>query len=908
METAKKRLAILNLAGELGPELARYLSARKISVLAPVAGAGGGWTHVLTKDREDFAALNEAHGLVAGDRHVISLTRVADLRAFTANNGNLILDDAWFRTPLGPFIMDKYFQSFGGIALGDNYPAFTEAGSFNVANPFNTGEYVDRMVSRAFEHGTEALAVKTYFDHLLMYVAGLKNKGKAGLPFEVTYGSFEDVFALQVHFFAGALALPDVTASLGPALSKRPEEYYLNVAVQAADFFDLSFLPEVSKVVVTGLWTKDERIRFENRGLMVTALAGGVPLAQYKNDGVPAAIVIGASPIEDFSARVSISGAAPEAPAATHVRGTKEDLAEAATLVKGAPIVEDETETRISGGGDEGDADAVTRPAASPVERETAWRVSGGVPEEGGESTTVSGGPAEKLAATVVAGKREAEKKVVTVLAGDGPEAAPEALRIQKSDGPDKGRGVLTVKSLGVGPIDAKTGLFDFARGLGKVPEELSETEVRQFLDRDVSGPGPLDHPVVRQLEAELVSAGAENERLRRQLKTLAAEVRIFKDNRDKLREIQTKAAAETEQLEAKVLAEDPVRRQLQQKLQEQKALSELELKKVTSYFEKESKLVEDQRQLELKIRKLELEATQKETFFAQELERVDRLAKGKEIILAKMKETLTKLVERKEREIANLKFKTDELARALASGPAAAQTQQLRDLEKQNLTLQRQLEVQKKQLANMSSNLQPSKGEEEFKEEARKLQMMNQQLKNQIDLGGREAEKLKARISLDGSQMTQLRVEKARLEQDLKKALQETKTALTIAPSTGALEQELKKSQTHAQILETRLKDAQVKLAALETKVVELQKPQKVVATDEAAKGKLGHLEGQVKKLTQDITARDNLLSEAKKEANKLRAEKTALQNQIDKLKKDAEKNDKNKLGAPKKPGGKAA
>ncbi len=883
---AKKQLAILNLAGELGPEITRYLSARGISVLSPDSGKGVSWTHVLTKDLQDFSLLNKTHGLVTNGRHAISLTRVEDLQNFTKNNGNLILDNMWLETPMGPFVLDKYFQSFGGITLGDNYPAFIEAGSFNVANPFNTGEYVDRMVSRAFEQGAEALVVKSYFDHLIMYVAGLKNMGKAGLPFEVTYGTFQDIFALQIHFFAKSLNLADLTAGLSKGVSKRPQEYYLNLAIQSADFFDFSFIPEVSKVVITGLWTQDERIRFENRGLMITALEGGIPLAQYKNDTATASIVLGSTPIGDYTERLIVPGAPSEA--------------DGLTVVEGKLLDEDSEETRIGSGVNA--PEDITRVTGTRDQEEAVNRVSGSR-DEAEQVTKVSSGSKE-------------ETNFTTRISSDKKESQKDNIRVQGLGEKEKNLGVLTVKSMGVGsqPGEPKTGLFNFAQKLGKSPEDLTEDEVRNFIEKDETRGEDFDHPVVKQLEQQLVSASAENDNLRKQMMTLSAELRVVKESRERASKLQALAAADAQEKLSLVSTsdDDPIRRQLEKKLLEQKALTQEELNRVTGYFEKESKLVDAKRELELKIRKLELEAIQKETFLSGELEKMDRLAKGKEIILAKTKENLTKLVERKEQDIASLRYKSDELAKALANGPAATQAQKIHDLEKQNMTFQKQLEVYKKQLANMSSNLQSSKGEDEFKEEARKLQMINQQLKNQIETGRREADKLQAKIGLDNSQMIQLRTEKSKIEQDLKKALQDAKAALTLSPAAGALEQELKKSlskaQTHAEFIEGQLKDNQGKVATLEAKIVELMKTQKTVGVEEAGKGKTGHLETQVKKLTQELNAREALVSESKKEVNKLRAEKTALQNQVDRLKKELEKNEKSRPGAAKKPGGKVA
>ncbi len=228
-----------------------------------------------------------------------------------------------------------------------------------------------------------------------------------------------------------------------------------------------------------------------------------------------------------------------------------------------------------------------------------------------------------------------------------------------------------------------------------------------------------------------------------------------------------------------------------------------------------------------------------------------------------------------------------------------------IKDLEKQNQNLTKQLEVYKVKISSLANNMQTTKSEDSFKDDARKLQMINQQLKNQLDLSKKDAEKWQAKASTDNSQMMLLRQDKARLEQLLKKTtLENVKEAES--PKNAVVDQELKRLQAQNQILDTQVKDSSLKISNLEAKLLEAQKPQKAVATgDDSNKVKLTQLENSVKKLTQDFMDSKNQLAEAKKETNKLRQDKTALQNQLDKLKKEA---DKGKPALPKKPGGKAA
>ncbi|MCM2350854.1 MAG: hypothetical protein NDI69_12595 [Bacteriovoracaceae bacterium] len=908
MERMRKPLAILNLTGALLPELKEYFISRNILVIDPlISSATADWTHIITKDIHDFNLINDTYDLTEKDRHIISLTKMDDLQNFTINNGNLILDDVWFKGNLGSFIMDKYFQGYGGITLGDNYPSFQELGSFNVTNPFNTGEYLDRLVQKAFETGVEALNLKTYFDHLIMYVAGLKKQGKAGFPFEFTYGSYEDVFALQMHFFSDHLEILDVTTSLSTVISKRAEEYFLNLAVQSADFFDFSYMPEVNKVIITGLWTKDERIKFENRGLMFSALDVGRVFHKYENEGSTSAL-ISQSPIPDFTERLFFSKTASELNnEVSVVKGSKEEE-ESSTVVAGSPD-EKETSTTVKGQSEE-----IPEPII----------VKGSEPEDtDDEVRIIKGEIGLDEVVNIVKSKFEEEKSVIRV-SGNKLDIDKVAYKIAASVDETTKESNLKVRSLGNKiPDMIKTGLYDFAKNLNKPIDDLGDDDIDRFQvehlpeiikqgilkknETSAKDPSSAAADPLKEAEAKLKASSEENEKLKSQMKTLASEVKILKESKAKMLEIQMKAskAVQEEASPVKADSDDELRKHFQQKINDQKILNEMELKKLAGLLERESKLIAEVKAEELKSRKLHIENLQKEAFFAQEIEKTQRQLKAKDLMLIKTKESFTKLVERKDNEVTELRHKNEQLSRTLATSPAQAQEKNIQNLEKQKANLFKQLDVYKIKLSSLASKMQSSKGDD-HKEEARKLQMQNNQLKNQFEVSRKEAEKWQAKTGQMLSEVNSLKQEKIQLELLIKKLNSEVSNKEPPKTEAPVNDQELRRMQAQNQILENQLKESASRMVALESKLQETMKSQKnlPMGGDDGSKVKITQLENSVKKLTQDLVENRNLLGEAKKETNKLRQEKTALQNQLDKLKKEALK----AKSAPAKKTGKAA
>jgi chromosome segregation ATPase len=187
---------------------------------------------------------------------------------------------------------------------------------------------------------------------------------------------------------------------------------------------------------------------------------------------------------------------------------------------------------------------------------------------------------------------------------------------------------------------------------------------------------------------------------------------------------------------------------------------------------------------------------------------------------------------------------------------------------------------------------------------------MQNQQMKNKVDFLEKETEKLKSKNSSDLTILAQLREEKQKLEQQLKKVSLESKetsaSASTLSSQQGSqIDKVTRRLQLQNQVLETQVKDSLLKITNLENKLADVLRSQKPSGPpEESNKVKMNQLEGSMKKITQDLFEVKGYLNESKKEANKLRQEKTALENQMEKLKKES---NKGKSGS-KKLGGKVA
>ena len=874
-----KKIAILNLAGDLSPELDAYFKKQEILIVAAEYDSKEHeWTHIITVDVHDFTDIAEAHETVANDVKIISLSSVIDPQSFVSANGRLLFDQKWLGSSIGIFILDKFFQEFGGISPSDSYPKFQELGSFNITNPFSTGEFTDRLVFHAFESGMEGLAVKTFFDHLTMFLAGLKAKGMLGWPVEVSYGKFDDVFGLQLNFFTPAPIMDYITSCMSEVLSRKTEEYLLNLTIQSSDFFDFTYLSDVRKAVITGIWTNDERIRFENRGMMFTELGANAKITNYPSQGVTSVLIDTTTP-EDISFKVNlpqsegdkpfefISAETIEETGPVTIAGTPPEK-ELVQTVGGGNFEEEEFQQKISGG---------------TQEKETAQVVKGTLTKEDPFKVSIQGQESEESDIMIIKGSPVAAKKgllQVRESANPTPLTPESDLILMKGSKPQKAaplklktlgtsEGVDVTDDLFIVPATAEEkgiaqpkGMFDELRvkNLNNMPVETAQS--RDAFVKHLPQPEKIvvagDPEREKQLEIQLKTAQVENEMLKSKMKTLLTEVKIIKESKAKLAEINQKIA--------------------------------------------ESGTITDEN------KRIQIESAQKENFFMQELEKAQRQIKAKELMIEKNREMATKMIEKKSEEIIELQSKVDQLNSSLLQSGTHPQQQanQIKVLERETENQQKMIEMYKTKVASLTANLerQQTKDDEvNFKEENRRLSMLNIQMKNQLDAVSKEVERLQEKSTQDTTLVASLKSEKLRIEQLLKKSTHETKKSAETGVSKIQHDIEVKRLTTELTRMEHVLKEAQKKTADLEARLQAASSAKSGLGGDEVSKGKVLQLETSLKRLTQDLIQSKNDLAEMKKESNKLRQDKTALQNQLDRAKKDLERANK-----AQKPGGKAA
>ncbi|HLW55951.1 MAG TPA: hypothetical protein VKY27_01120 [Bacteriovoracaceae bacterium] len=971
----RKEVKILNLCPEINSEIIEYFQSRKLDVIDPrIDETPHQWTHILTKDINDFGFIRETYQTIEEDIQIISLTPVKDKQNFVLANGKLCFEEAWLKSTLKEFLLDKFFQDYIDTSLLSENPVFKELGHFSLNQFFSFGDQLDQLTKVAFNSGVPGLAVRTYIDHLIMYLAALKSNDKMELPLEVTYGESEMAFGLQIYFSAQNLMMDDVAACLSLHNSRRAEETLLNTALDFCDFFDFSLISNAQKMAVAALWLKEEET--ETPSFMLSLLPQKAKIVSYIQDEASSK----AQNLGDPMTKITL----PEIPHEEGVREVSKDsfsevistrIAETVELEKVKKIVQrDLTDDEIYHLLEESAEEEQKIILGSEKELEDVINViSSGFDElevykkdffnENEVLTEVIDSLKEKHSDVMnvksinehlpehlrkVLGEYCQEKKIVkdnltrehikdfqvyflkknlkkeaVVLNSKGKELIKDLKKrlednLKKEYQEEDIRKVidqafnnesdqLRVKSIFKNTLkDSLEEKFEFSRH-GKISDEEENIIVRSLSstleeDKQVIKEIITDEEATKAHKPLFVSQVSEKEKallvqvesLQQEKKGLAdklqatlMEIKALKESKSTVSSIQSKAAdASHKDTQQDHFDENVVlKKEIQEKLAEGN-LSPEDQKRLNELMEKELVLMTAVRENMMNLKKLQIEASQKEALFSSELLKLNRQLKARDLILAKSKENLVKLSEKKDAEIEFLKNKVDQAQVSLQKENSSRYVMENKHLKVQNMNLTKQLDVYKAKLNSLSANLK-KKEADSSKDELRKVQAEKVQVQNQLSKQMKETQRTNLLLEKEINVTKELRSQINELKDKIKE-LEKRPVAVEAAPKA----QEEVKAPTGPTELElaqqAKIKTLETQVADLETRLAEAVKAHRSGAVDEK---KMQHVEASLKKITQDLLDARNQTNEFKKENNKLRQEKTALQNQLDRLKKESMK-----------------
>ncbi|MBY0515648.1 MAG: hypothetical protein K2P81_01985 [Bacteriovoracaceae bacterium] len=329
----------------------------------------------------------------------------------------------------------------------------------------------------------------------------------------------------------------------------------------------------------------------------------------------------------------------------------------------------------------------------------------------------------------------------------------------------------------------------------------------------------------LRQLESEFNTAKG-------QLEAANTELKVLKDARNQMHKIDVKSKDAVNAMMAQESEADAALLPMNQKMQmiqdlaSGKEINPEDAQRLKEALEREQQILQAAKQAELDIKKAKLEMQQKESFFAQEIEKANRALKSRDIVVQKAKDGLALMMAKKDKEISDLNIKVSTMVGAMNNSPQANNAQKLRALEQEKQSMSRLVEVYKNKLTSMASNMekQGSSSSPKKDEEVRKITMDKQRAEVALQAAQKDLTKLKSRMELDQAETQRLRAEKSRLEEALKSAIS---TSGPIGAQASAKTEDqsgkLKKLELDLAMESQRAGKYEISIKELEAKVAEL-------------------------------------------------------------------------------------
>ncbi len=488
--------------------------------------------------------------------------------------------------------------------------------------------------------------------------------------------------------------------------------------------------------------------------------------------------------------------------------------------------------------------------------------------------------------------------------------------------------------------------------------QKASHEEVKSLVQDKMSLEASSQKPVGNSLAVmKLKKLEQENERLQKSVESFKIKAYAREKAQDKVadinqmigdKEVDVNIDEEVESLSSHE------KEQLVQKLMKGEPLSEGEARKIEHVFGQEETARKEDLKSRKNIRKLELDAGQKEIVFSQEIERFEKELQVKEVAVEKSKQCMRSGLARKEEEVTALKNQVNTLSQKLQSDESTQLKSQMKVLVNEKEAYKRSGDIYKAKLEALARTANaggPEDSPELIAEENRMLKRTKAALEKQAQTAIASNRKLETRFQKLAANEMKFKVDTQKAQDELKAAqLQiknlkeksrimmgnaqkkvsdksdQTKKDLDLQKSMNLrLTESLKKTETKLTEVEAQLKlvpnkkeledsiaakytkglrKASVEIESMRSQNSQLQeKLQSLISknnmhnnSDEVVEKPIvsqsqQRLERSVTKLNSDLIKAQSGSNEFKKDALKAKKEVMGLKNQLMELQKELEK-----------------
>jgi hypothetical protein len=771
---------MLDLSENASDELKQFLEDNEVTIISQEQYSSESvLSYILVNGDEDFSVINKDYGCLEKDISMASLGEIMDIHLFLRYNGKLVLNEKWIGNAVGETIIRRFLQAAGSVHIDESLSShFTTQNSFKVINHLRMGYYGDTLAIDAFDNDFNLVALRGFLYNITYYLTYLKQAGISGVPFEVEYAVNDDMFMINIHANVSNFVSEYLVDSFGDENSKDSLQFLLKSSYKLADFFEITHINNPSKIVFTGVWEKARSSFFNGYSSLsvnnilttkqlqavveeeidqIQAKANGksadeqvldysIKEEELEGKRLPGSWIDMYAPsneesifyedpnlagdlVEHVLAKFELDN--PDKHISTMTaddliytikghnsddeilqRIDQEDISFLLNKVKKSELSSSH-EIALNSKRDELTCNDYLEEYRKEIKFEVCLRAKNNEKIEVEESALTT--KMEEVTRELVNDDLELFKSSKSV-------AREMAEKI-----------FIYVKGT------VKLGLKELEEEIYQALSAVKRREREQLTSMLSRSSNDSESGGLSQREEVLLGKLKKNEKevdeLRRKLRASLIAIGSAKKVEQEKIQIQQKVQAEINKMELGDTTEGSQfsdsaelankREQILNSI-ESGNLSDLETSEMASMVERERDLLEKGKVLELKLRKSEIESSQKEALYEQQLATKERLLRAKETAVSKVKENIKIITAKKDKEIKGIAQRFRSLTSQLNKLKASNNDVKIQSLQKENVLSKKNVEVLKKKIDSMRENFKDTQDQDksaEISEELRKSQ-----------------------------------------------------------------------------------------------------------------------------------------------------------------------------------------
>ncbi len=204
-----------------------------------------------------FKRLDQLYSIVDNGISLISLSEVENKVDFISAGGKGYFFEEALKVYETSLLIERFFLGTSSLSLFELLQSpNANIGLCKLTGHLNVGHYSDIISAKVFDAGFNIISIRNYFVNIVSYLAYLQKSTIAEYPFEIEYGILKDSVLIQVTVNVKNFVMEYLTEAFSDYDSSTPLKGLLRSCMDLADFFDIYYLENNNKLVVSGLWAK----------------------------------------------------------------------------------------------------------------------------------------------------------------------------------------------------------------------------------------------------------------------------------------------------------------------------------------------------------------------------------------------------------------------------------------------------------------------------------------------------------------------------------------------------------------------------------------------------------------------------------------------------------------------------